>query len=95
VPHLEFGLQLVDPGGLCAERSHLGLEGVLLLLEVLGLLALAFTRVVSGEAVALYTLNASLLLLIFGLGSLAGWQAGLRFREYLAPRLSLLDRLTF
>jgi hypothetical protein len=95
VPHLEFSLELVDPCGLCAERGHFGLERVLLLLKVLGLLALAFTRVVGSEAVALYALNAPLLLLVFGLGSLAGWQAGLRFREYLTPRLPLLDRLTF
>jgi hypothetical protein len=52
---------------------------------MLSLLTLAFTRVVGGEAVALYALNAALLLLVLGLGSLAGGQAGLGFGKYLAP----------
>jgi hypothetical protein len=62
-------------------------------LKVLGLLTLALTGVVGGETVALYALNAPLLLLILGLGSLAGRQAGLGFWENLAPRLPLLDGL--
>lgn len=78
MPVAELGLQLVDPRGLCAKLGHLVLELVLLFLEVLGLLALALTGVVGGEAVALHALNASLLLLVLGLGSLAGRQAGLR-----------------
>jgi hypothetical protein len=95
VPVAELGLQPVHPRGLGAKLGHLVLELVLLFLEVLGLLALALTRVVGGEAVALDALNASLLLLVLGLGSLAGRQAGLGFWENLAPRLPLLNRLAF
>ena len=95
MPVAELGLQPVDSRGLCAKLGHLVLELVLLFLEVLGLLALAFTGVVGGEAVALHALNAPLLLLVLGLGSLAGRQAGLGFWENLAPRLPLLDGLAF
>lgn len=95
MPELEFGLQLVDPGSLCAERGHLTLESVLLVLKVLRLLTLTFTRIVSSEAVALDALDTTLLLLVFRLGSLAGWQAGLGFWEYLTPRFSLFNGLAF
>jgi hypothetical protein len=69
------------------------LHAVLLGLENLVLLSLALARVVGGEAVALDTLDASLLLLVLGLGALAWRQAGLGLGEHLAPRLALLDRL--
>ena len=95
VPVAELGLQLVHPRGLCAELGHLVLELVLLFLEMLGLLTLTLTGVVGGETVALHALNASLLLLVLGLGSLAGRQAGLGFWEDLAPRLPLFDGLAF
>jgi len=72
---------------------HTGLELVLLRLEHLVLLSLAFPGVVGGEAVALYAFDAPLLLLVLGLGALAGGQAGLGLGEHLAPRLALLDWL--
>jgi hypothetical protein len=72
---------------------HVGLELVFFSLEDLVFLSLPFARVVGGEAVALYTFDASLLLLILGLGSLPWRQAGLWLGEHLPPRLALLDRL--
>jgi hypothetical protein len=66
---------------------------VLFGLEDFVLLPLALARVVGGEAVALYTLNTALLLLVLGLGSLARGQAGFGLGEHLAPRLPLLGGL--
>lgn len=72
-------------GHLLLVGPHVGLELVLLMLEYLVLLAFPLTRVVGGEAVALYALDASLLLLILGLCAFAGGQAGLGLRQDLAP----------
>lgn len=87
---LELGLHL---GHALLERLEVGLHLVFLGLEDLVLLPLALARVVGGEAVALDTLDAALLLLVLGLGSLARGQAGLWLGEHLAPRLALLDGL--
>jgi hypothetical protein len=66
---------------------------VLFGLEDFVFLPLALARVVGGETVTLDALDASLLLLILGLGSLAWGQAGLWLGEHLAPGLALLDGL--
>lgn len=69
------------------------MELVLLDLDVLVLLALAFPRVVGGQAIPLDALDAALLLLVLGLGPLARGQVGLGLGEHLPPRLALLHRL--
>jgi hypothetical protein len=90
VVELELGLHL---GEFVFVTLEVRLHPVLLLLEEVVLLTLALARVVGGEAVALYTLDAALFLLVFGLGSLAWGQAGLGLGKHLAPRLPLLDGL--
>jgi membrane protein DedA with SNARE-associated domain len=87
---VELSLHL---GHLLLVRLEVGLHLVFFELEDLVLLPLALARVVGGEAVALDTLDAALLLLVLGLGSLAGRQVSLGLGEHLPPRLALLDRL--
>ena len=89
-PELELRLHT---GELVLVALDLGLGLVLLGLEHLVLLALALTRVVGGEAVALHAFYPALLLLVLRLGSLARGQAGLGLGEHLPPRLALLRRL--
>jgi len=69
------------------------LDHVLLGLEGLDFLTLALARVVGGQAVALDTLDATLLLLVLGFGALARRQVGFGFGKDLAPRLALLGGL--
>lgn len=82
-------------GHLFLVAMEVGFHALLLLLEKLVFLSLAFPRVVGGETVALDALNTTLLLLVVCLGSLAWGQAGLGLRQDLAPRLALLDGLGF
>jgi hypothetical protein len=86
--------ELVGHPGYCGVGlAEVGFELVLLGLEQLDLLPLTLARVVCGETIPLYTLDAALLLLVLGLGALAGRQAGLWLGEHLAPGLALLGRL--
>jgi hypothetical protein len=88
------GLEGLELGGHPCHHLLCGVEVVfelvLLGLEQLNLLPLALTGVVGGEAVALYSLDAALLLLVLCLGALTGGQVGLWLGEHLAPRLALL-----
>lgn len=91
--HLAVLFELGLHGGhLVHHALHLVRHLVLVGLQDLVLLSLALARVVGGEAVALDALDAPLLLLVLGLGSLARGQARLGLGEHLAPRLALLHR---
>lgn len=85
-------LPLLSGNGLLGGGELAG-ELLLLRVDLVVFLSLAFPRVVGGQTVPLDTLDATLLLLVLGLGTLSRGEASLWLWEDLAPRLALLHRL--